>query len=130
VFPALRGGSCILPSQCADHLDRCERCRKGKKKCNRLLPCHTCESNGVECVYPVTEKKRLVVILRFLVPCGWVRWRLTGPRPVPKEYVNALELDLAARSVKIEALEKQVQDLSGQVDALRGLVSWWEGESH
>ncbi|KAI5848048.1 fungal-specific transcription factor domain-containing protein [Tricharina praecox] len=47
--------------------------------------------------------------------------------PVPKEYVTALKLDLAARNVKIEALEKQVQDLQGQVDALRGLVSWWEG---
>ncbi|KAA8904874.1 fungal-specific transcription factor domain-containing protein, partial [Sphaerosporella brunnea] len=55
----------------------CERCRKGKKKCNRLLPCQTCESNGVDCVYPVTEKKR----------------------PVPKEYV----------------------------DALKGMVTWWEG---
>lgn len=47
-------------------------------------------------------------------------------RPVPKEHVIALELSLEARNTQIEALDRQVQDLQGQLGAFKVQLSLWE----
>lgn len=45
---------------------------------------------------------------------------------MPKEHVIALELSLEARNAQIEALDRQVQDLQGQLNAFKVQLSLWE----
>jgi len=90
-----------------------------------MLPCKKCVDDHVECVYTAHEKKRynfeLASNTKFYRPGhkGDEANAILGARPVSREVVTSLEKML-------ETYTKQITELQGQNEALRGLVNWWE----